>query len=735
MKNSTELCLINVFIDSNYKNRLLNHLSQINNVHIKPKSGGQLKVNVENTDPLTESIKKLRYDFNILCRKLNIDESAFSELNISKNDRTLLKVNDTEELIDKISDDVNSFNNRIIELEKYIDNAKIKLEDKTTLESCYKFLDKFHLNRFSLTYFDQLKFKVFTIFSKNLENLKSLFKVTEFPNFYRTERIANERIAFFIIYPKDKEDDFKEKIDIIHAKEIHILKKYLAYNKINFIRIEKEISKINKTLWKYKKELEEMKEKYLLKFATMHENVQNIENYIWAENQFEYFSLSQLLLKFYCSLNKKNEIEKDLNENFNDKIVIESINIPKTLIVKDIQLKEKVEKEKSYDKNKISKDLRSETPKIMKNNRFFKPFEIITKMYGVPSYSEIDPTPFIAITFPLLFGLMFGDIGHGLCLVIAGLIGGILFRNRKKNVAAISWVIFYCGWGAIFAGFLYGEFFGQHSLFGTHIEPLLENPLNNIMTLLKFVIIVGLIHINLGWFLQFLNYWRNNKKYLSITDSLFKILFLTGGSFLILSWGFDINSWLIYPYPILLPLIPGLLLLVSKPIGKTLSISYLKEKSYSSLLGEGSMETFETFLSVLSNMSSYLRLLALALAHIALMISVQAIIGLMQGDFIIIEILKIGGLIFGNVIIILFEGLLAFVNTIRLHFYEFFFKFYQGNGFEFVDFNLDEKFSKIKFNIKSETDAISEEIEKEINLSKENIDRAITYISSKYLQS
>lgn len=734
MKNTTELCLFNVFIDSNYKNSLLNHLSLINNVHIKPKSGGQLNVNLENTDPLTESIKKLMYDFDILCKKLNINESAFSELNISKNDRTLLKVNDTEELIDRISDDVNSFNNRVIELEKYIDNAKIKLDDKTTQESCYKFLDKFQINRFSLTYFKQLKFKVFTIFSKNLENLKLLFKVTEFPNFYRTERISNERIAFFIIYPKDMEDEFNEKIDIIHAEEMHILKKYLAYNKINFIRIEKEISKINKTLWKYKKELEEMKEKYLLKFATIHECVHNIENYIWAENQFEYFSLSQLLLKFYCSLNKKNEIEKDLKEIFNDKIVIESINIPKNQGEKDVQLKDKVEKENSNNKNIISKELISETPKIMKNNRFFRPFEIITKMYGVPSYSEIDPTPFLAITFPLLFGLMFGDIGHGLVLVIAGLIGAIVFRKRKKNVAAISWVIFYCGWGSILAGFLYGEFFGQHSILGMHIEPLFENPLNDITTILKFVIIIGIIHINLGWFLQFINYWRSKKKYLSITDSLFKILFLTGGSFLVLNWGFDINSWLIYPYPILLPLIPGLLLLISQPIGKALSISYLKKHSYSSLLGEGSMEAFETFLSVLSNVSSYLRLLALALAHIALMISVQAMIGLIQGDFLFIEILKIVGLIFGNVLIILFEGLLAFVNTIRLHFYEFFFKFYQGKGFEFDAFNLNEKFSNIKFNIKSETDVISEEIEREINLSKENIDRAITYISTKYLQ-
>ena len=736
MKNSNEVCMVNIFIDSNYKNSLINHLSSINNVHIKPKPEEKVKVSIEEANSLTESIKKLRNDYDILCKKLNIDESTFSELNISKNDRTQIKVNNIQELIEKISEDINSFNNRIIELEKYIDKAKIELDDKTTQEGCYKFLEKFNINRVGLTYFDQLQFKVYTIFSKNLENLKSLFKITEFPNFHRAEKISNERIAFFIIYPKDKEDDFKKRIDIIHAEEIHILKKYLAYDKINFSRIEKEISKINKTLMKYKKELEEMKELYILKFATAHECVQNIENYVWAENQFDYFSISQQMLKFYCPLNKKDEIEKELIDHFNDKIVIQSVDIPKKQIKKNTEIKpkEKVEKEKSHDKNTSLKDMRSDTPVIMKNNRFLRPFEIITKMYGVPSYSEIDPTPFIAITFPLLFGLMFGDVGHGICLVIASLLGVIIFRTRKKNIAAFSWIIFYCGWGAILAGFLYGEAFGQHSLFGIHLVPLLQNPLGDIMVLLKFVIIIGVFQINLGWILQFINHWRNRKKYLSITDSLFKIMFITGGFILIFTWGFDINSWFAYPYPILLTVVPGILLLISKPVGKVFSVSYLKEESYGSLLGEGSMATFETFLSILSNVSSYLRLLALALAHIALMISIQAMIGLIPGDNLFVEIIRIGGLIFGNVLIVLFEGLLAFVNTIRLHFYEFFFKFYQGKGFEFVAFNLEENFTTVKFNVKPETDLISEEIEREINLSKENIDNAITYISSKYLE-
>ncbi|MHA1782879.1 MAG: V-type ATPase 116kDa subunit family protein, partial [Promethearchaeota archaeon] len=61
--------------------------------------------------------------------------------------------------------------------------------------------------------------------------------------------------------------------------------------------------------------------------------------------------------------------------------------------------------------------LRAETPRIYKHNRFIRPFETLINLYGTPSYSEVDPTPFVAITFPLIFGLMFGDIGHGIVLI------------------------------------------------------------------------------------------------------------------------------------------------------------------------------------------------------------------------------------------------------------------------------------------------------------------------------
>ena len=402
----------------------------------------------------------------------------------------------------------------------------------------------------------------------------------------------------------------------------------------------------------------------------------------------------------------------------------------------------------------------------MRNNFLVRPFETVTKMYGVPTYSEIDPTPIIAITFPLLYGIMFGDIGHGLVLIIAGLIGALVYRNKKgKDFLNFCWIILYCGVGAVIIGFLYGEFFGMHEikLFNTvfmHLEPLnipllnitLYNPLDNIMSVFKFAVLVGVFHLNLGWFVQFLNYWKQKRKFLGFTDSLMKIVLLTGGTILIFTFGFDIYSWLepqvlfsinlpffgyfqFITYPILLPLVPGILLIVLKPFGKILHISYLREESVGGLIGEGTMETFETLLSIMSNVASYIRLLALALAHISLMVAITAMGNLVQGEGIINEIVNIVGLVFGNMIVILLEGLLVFINAIRLHFYEFFFKFYQGSGINYIPFYSDDKYSLINFKISSIKDVISEEIDKEIEskITQKDILEAEKLISKKYM--
>ncbi|MFX0104706.1 MAG: V-type ATP synthase subunit I [Candidatus Hodarchaeota archaeon] len=761
MGRKDEFCLMKVDINNHYKDQLLIELSNLNTVHIKSKEKPEIKGELEGKKPIAEKIKVLRKNLNALFNKLNINEVDIKDLRIKKSNRIEFKAQNLSELINHILEEIDFFTNRVTELQNYIAKATIELENIQIVEACYRHLEKLNITKDAIANLNHFKFRVFTTFSKNLDNLNNLFAFSEFPNFYKTFDISDDRIGFYIIYPKDIEDEFNGRIRLIHSEEVPILKKYITDTGINYTRIDMEINFIKDLLSRYNKERSRIANINLLKFAGINEIVQNIEEYNWVNQQFDKTSANRAILKFFVPLSKKNKVQEDLFEKFKDNITIESIDVSKkrpiyeTYSSKSIRKKKVSFKEKKKGVKLNSKDfegaedLRVLTPRIMKNFFLIRPFEAITKMYGTPTYSEIDPTPIIAFTFPVLFGIMFGDIGHGLTLIISGAIGALVFRKRKTNLSSFSWIIFFCGWAAFFMGFLYGEFFGHHEIeiFGNVLwnfekNPILipflniklYDPLGNILSVFYFAIVIGIFHIILGWFIQFLNYWKQHRKYLAFSDSLMKIFFLLGGAILIFTYGFDIYIWLTIPYPILLVLIPGLLLILLKPLGKIFKISYLQDESIGGLLGEGSIETFDTLLSVMSNVLSYVRLLALALAHIALLFAINEMGNLIQGEGFGFEILNLIGSIFGNIIVILIEGLLVFINTLRLHYYEFFFKFFQGSGIEYFPFYLDNDYSIITFSGELEKDIISEEIDKEIEIKsvKDEIDKAKKFITKEF---
>lgn len=753
-----QMSLFDVNIKRNLGIGLLLTLAEEKTIHIKPKKVDQPQEKLEYKMEYKKEIKELKDNLQDLFKNLKIDQSHFQVLELKEDEKKEFEIKDLYELIHYIRDEINFYMNRINELERYITIANIELENINNIKATYKFLEDYNLSRASLRYFSQLNLKAYITFSKNLSILKELFQFSEFPNVHQYKNISDEVIVFFVIYPINNEQKLGERINLIHGEEIPILKKYLTFEGINFDRIEKEIDSINQTLDKYQKEQERLKTENLKKFAAINETINNLEKYNWAENQFNKFSSEQLNLKFFVPSDSKDDIEQKLKEKYKSNIRIEVKDVSrgkKASSEKEKQKKEiksppkkEIEKLKEgEEKEEVEEDLKEETPTQFKHNRIIRPFELLTKMYGVPSYSEIDPTPFLFITFPLLFGIMFGDIGHGMVLIFSGIIGALFFRKRNKNINQMSWIIFYCGWWAILFGFLYGEFFGSKSILSFQLEPIsipipfdgqitLHNPLDNIINLFWVALFVGILHINLGLIIQFANYVINRKIYQAFAEAFMKILFLDLGVLLVFIWGIDINAWLSEPYPILLPLIPGLLLIVLRPLGKLFGISYMRKESYGQLLTEGSIETFETVLSIPSNILSYLRLLALALAHISLMVAITEIAKLISGSALITQILVIIVLIFGNVIVILLEGIIVFINALRLNFYEFFFKFYEGKGTEFEPFILEDKFSKIEFKPETEKDVISEEIEKEIETrkAKEYIKKTEDYISNKYFK-
>jgi vacuolar-type H+-ATPase subunit I/STV1 len=761
MSKKDQFSLIKVEINENYKDQFLIELSNMNIAHLKPREEPKLKSQIEEKDPIYQKIKALRKSLNSLYNRLEITAWDLANLKVQKEKRVVFEATDLLELINHLVEEIDFYANRIIELKRYISQGIIELDKLREIQISYRVLQKLDLNVEKIYSLNQFKLRVFTTFTKNLFNLQNLFDTSEFPNFYDTFELTSDRIGFYILYPHGLENEFNARIRIIHSEEVPILKKYFTSEGINFQRIDKELNFIENLVSRYRKEQTRIVQDNLIKLAGIGEIVQNIEEYNWAERQFEKSSLDRLILKFFVPRPLKEETIQTLFQIFKDNITIESIDISKkhsmketfsskTKRAKDSKKSTKLEPLEIQDEvlEDESDDLREITPTVMRNFFIVRPFETITKLYGTPTYYEIDPTPIIAFTFPLLFGLMFGDIGHGIVLIISGLLGALVYRKRKGDILRLSWIIFFCGWAAFFVGFLYGEFLGHHEIeiFGNVLwdfekNPIilpiigsLNDPLRNILDVFYFAIIIGVFQINLGWFIQFLNYWKQKRKFLALSDSFVKILLLTGGAILLFNWGFDINSWIGPPYPILLVIIPGILLLLLKPLGKLFKISYLQEESFGGLLGEGSVEAFDTVLSVISNVASYIRLLALALAHIALLFAINAMAELIEGDSIGVEIVNIIGLTFGNIIVILLEGILVFINSLRLTFYEFFFKFYQGSGIEYFPFYLDNDYSVMKFSGEAKRDVIYEEIEREIDTKtvKEELEKAINYISRKF---
>ncbi|MFR5073557.1 MAG: V-type ATPase 116kDa subunit family protein [Bianqueaceae bacterium] len=124
-------------------------------------------------------------------------------------------------------------------------------------------------------------------------------------------------------------------------------------------------------------------------------------------------------------------------------------------------------------------DERIKTPTKLKNKGVVKAFEALVGMYGVPSYNELDPTPLVTITYLLIFGMMFGDVGQGLVIFF-----GAFFLYKLKGIK-LAKVISYCGISSVIFGFVYGSFFGNETIIHSLLPflPLLEPMQDQLITL------------------------------------------------------------------------------------------------------------------------------------------------------------------------------------------------------------------------------------------------------------
>ena len=524
-----------------------------------------------------------------------------------------------------------------IKILKEVENLKKEKEELTKEIESIKRLKKLNFGLIDLN--KSKNFKFFLIEGNKKLHKKLKEELEEHIVYQEIER-ENKNSLFLYGLFKDKEEKFLSVVEKYKLKKLEIPyfspKKEYEKKLIRLKDVELEIENLLKKLEKISPSLKEW------------ENFKNIKNFEFQihsilsnSKETEKFSIVEGWIPESHYEKLKSELERNFNFVFIEKLPFSP----------------------------------EEAPVLLKNN-FAKIFEPITRLYGLPKPNEIDPTPFLAPFFIILFGFALSDLGYGILMLVFGLIS--LFKIKSELGEIIGKLSILLGISTCIFGILFGTFFGKEIA-------LLLNPLKEPFKVLGICFIIGLTQISLGLLLSFIHQLKNGKKLIkAITDhlSLLPVLLL-----IIIYILESIFNKFYIPQNIILNLIIFSLMI-------KLILHYLSEKN----IIKGSIKALGSFynsLSLLSDTLSFARIYALGLATGVIASTVNLIAELVKNSLgtnsifsylIVILILMVGHLFS---IVINIWG--SFLHSARLQLVEFFSKFLEGGGRPFQPLKIIKK--------------------------------------------
>lgn len=351
---------------------------------------------------------------------------------------------------------------------------------------------------------------------------------------------------------------------------------------------------------------------------------------------------------------------------------------------------------------------REKVPVSLKHGSFVRGFEGVVFSYGAPLYGTIDPSPLVAFFFTLLFGIMFGDLGQGFVLLLAGILTGKRGLRALGSMRKYSSPLISVGISSMAMGLLTGSVFTNEELLVGPTRALtgfLGRPVDRILTLMPlaehggsvmklfyffgFTVAIGVILISVGMILNIINHWLRQKyegAFFSRTGLAGLLFFwyalfialrcILGGRFMWFDFlGLFLPILGIFFGPVIWRLISG-----ERPV---------LEHGLMTFIMEGFVGILETVSTYISNTVSFLRVGAFALSHAVLSYIVfrfseeVSSLGFPLGSGASLLIL-----LFGNTVIILLEGMIVAIQVVRLQYYEFFSKFFIETGVEFSPFRF-----------------------------------------------
>ncbi len=350
------------------------------------------------------------------------------------------------------------------------------------------------------------------------------------------------------------------------------------------------------------------------------------------------------------------------------------------------EVKEKIE---TLTKGKVTvneiRDKKWKPPTAFKNPDPSKPFELLTTMYSIPKYYEVDPTLLVSLFFPFFFGLMLGDVAYGSLLLI---LSAILVKKLKSETwQKLGRILMYSGAMTIIFGLIYGEFFGfelygEESILGgpfTHLKPVFHR-LHEAPKLLLVTVCIGILHMGIGFILGIRNIAKAHGWKEAIKEKL---------------------NWLFALISIALIIFGFLMNIVQNKPAFSINLAYIGAIPFIAawailtILGEGPLFLIEYF-TLLSNTISYARLLAVGLSSLGLAIAFNKIaFGLLWPKGLVGVVLAVLVLLIGHTVNLLLGILDPALQGLRLHYVEFFTKFFEGGGVKYNPFGRRRKFTEV----------------------------------------
>ncbi len=599
---------------NNYLEEVVETLYDLGVMHIKEYTKEEEFFDIgrpfERAEHISKVLLKIRTAINSLPA---IDEQKM------KKSKTFKNIRELEKFINSLLDTINEVQDKKRQVEAEINDLNEKLKLIKMIEPLGLKLDVFQD-------YDSIAWQVGYVEDERVK--QSLEKAVSKCEIYLTK--TEKRCLIAIFFDKNLSSEVSKILNEYNFEEVDItkLKGMRGTAEGAEKNLIKQIKQLEKELRKHEKALTSLSE----------ENMKTLKE--WHE---------------YLSMEAE-KAEAPLKFGKSENAFIVTGWLPKRDAERVKRALEKITNRRVFMKFEEVDEKREEAPVKMSHPKPVDQFQYLMKMYSLPKYSEIDPTFFVFLTFPIFFGMILGDIGYGLVSLIAFL----FLRKKLPTLRPLINILILSSISTIVFGCVFGEFFGFEALFGYEL-PRLMSRLHETIQLLMVAVLIGVVHVNLGFILGFVNEFRTHG---------FVRAMLEKGSWIIIEIGVVLYYAGSKGYINLAPEI-GLVTLVA-------GILMLMK-------GEG-MKGVVELPTLLSHTLSYARLMGAGLASVGLAAVINDIVGSLFGKGGVFILFGVALLLLGHVMNLLLGLMESFLHSLRLNYVEFFTKFYKGGGIPYVPF-------------------------------------------------